>query len=203
MLGAATSPLAAQTGLRVSVLLPASGALTTTGPTISIENAFADERSRELLQSGFPARVTVTVELWASRTLFDDLISTTSAERIVRFDVLSKTYRVAEPVADSIREVGRYTTLDSARATITRFAFRGGAPAERRKLYYTVQLTIETFNSNDLVEVQRWLNGEAQPAIKGEKNPASALSRGFLTLFSRLLGGDVKRQKGRSVFFDT
>jgi hypothetical protein len=202
MLGTAI-PVAAQTGLRVSVTLPAFGALTTSGPTVTLENAFADERSRELLQSGFPARVSVTVELWASRTLFDDLISTTTTERVVRFDVLSKSYRVAEPVGEEIREVGRYATLDSARASITRFPFRGGAPAERRKLYYTVQVTIETFNSNDLVEVQRWLNGDAQPAIKGEKNPASALTRGFLTLFSRLLGGDVKRQKGRSGFFDT
>lgn len=202
MLGAAI-PMAAQTGLRVSVSLPASGALTTSGPSVSIENAFADERSRELLESGFPARVSVTVELWASRTLFDDLISTVTIDRAVRFDVLSKSYRVAQPVGETFRDIGRYPTLDSARKSVSQFSFPGGAPSGRRKLYYTVQVTIETFNSNDLVEVQRWLNGDAQPAIKGEKNPASALSRGFLTLFSRLLGGDVKRQRGKSSVFDT
>jgi hypothetical protein len=202
MLGAAI-PVAAQTGLRVSVTLPAPEARTATGPVVSIENAFVDERSRELLQSGFPARVSVTVELWASRTLFDDLINYRTTERVVRYDGLSKSYRVAEPVGEEYRDVGRYSTLDSARASIARFSIPLPAPAGRRALYYTVQLTIETFNSNDLVEVQRWLNGEAQPALKGKKNPASALSRGFLTLFSRLLGGDVKRQRGRSGMFDT
>jgi hypothetical protein len=202
MFGAAI-PVAAQTELRVSVTLPAPDARTATGPTVSIDNAFADERSRKLLESGFPARVSVAVELWASRTLFDDLIGANTTERVVRHDVLSKSYRVAEPVGDGMREVGRFTTLDAARESISRFPIRLPAQPGRRKLYYTVQVTIETFNSNDLVEVQRWLNGEAQPAIKGEKNPASAISRGFLTLFSRLLGGDVKRQRGKSVVFDT
>jgi hypothetical protein len=117
--------------------------------------------------------------------------------------VLSKTYRVARPEGDEYIDAGRYSSLDSARESVSQFPFPRGAPRGRHRLYYTVQVSIETFNSNDLVEVQRWLNGEVQPAIKGEKNPASALKRGFLTLFSRLLGGDVKRQRGKSPLFDT
>ena len=168
-----------------------------------IENAFAGDRSRELLESGFPARVTVTTELWASRTFFDNLIGTDVTERIVRYDVLAKQYRVGRPQRDTVVDIGRFATLDEARGSVSRFTVRLPAPANRQRLYYTVQVTIETFSSNDLREVQRWLNGEAKPAIKGDRNPASALSRGFMTLFSRLLGGDVKRQRGKSAVFDT
>lgn len=201
----AAMPVAAQTGLRVSVSLPATGARTTSGagPNVRIENVFEGERSRELLESGFPARISVTTELWASRTLFDDLISSSTTDRIVRYDVLGKTYRVARLQGEDYVDIGRFTTLDSARASVSQYSINQPAPPGRRRLYYTVQVTIETFNSNDLVEVQRWLNGEVEPALKGQKNPASALSRGFLTLFSRLLGGDVKRQRGRSGIFDT
>lgn len=199
----AAPQLAAQTGLRVSVTLPTTEALTTKGPTVSIANVFADQRSRELLESGFPARVSVTTELWASRTLFDDLLGTNTTDRVVRYDVLSKTYRIARPAGDSIVEVARFTNLTDVRTNMSQFAITLPAPRDRRGLYYTVQVTIETFNSNDLAEVQRWLNGDVQPALKGQKNPASALTRGMLTLFSRLLGGDVKRQRGKSGVFDT
>ena len=186
----------------MTVALPSPGVRDTSGPNIRIENAFAGERTRELLESGFPARVTVTTELWASRTFFDDLISTDITERIVRYDVLSKTYRVGRLQGDSIVD-SRYPTLSDARASISQFAIKLPPPRDRRRLYYTVLVTIETFSSNDLVEVQRWLNGEAKPALKGDKNPASALSRGFLTLFSRLLGGDVRRVRGKTALFDT
>src|SRR5262249_15686791 len=162
---------------------PNAEGLATKGPTVSVANVFADQRSRELLESGFPARVSVTTELWASRTLFDDLISSNTTDRVVRYDVLSKTYRVAEPRAEDYTEIGRFTTVNDARASVSQFPINLYAPRGRRGLYYTVQVTIETFNSNDLVEVQRWLNGDVQPALKGQKNPASALTRGVLTLF--------------------
>jgi hypothetical protein len=201
----AARPGEAQSGLKVSVATPPSGARIVEGTFVTIEQAFADARSSELLASGFPARVTTTVELWASRTLFDDLLQTITTERVVRYDLLSKTFRVARVVSpDSVVEEGRHATLTEMRSAMSQpMRVPLVPPRGRRRLYYTANVTIETFSSNDLAEVQRWLNGDVEPALRGEKNAASALKRGILTLFSRLLGGDVKRQNARSGTFDS
>jgi hypothetical protein len=203
-LAAAATPAVAQSRLSVSVAAPSLATRTVEGPSIALSNLFADSRSTELLESGFPARITVVVELWAGRTLFDNLLRSDGYQRVVRFEPLSATYRVARVTPDTIIEEGRYASLDAVRA------FLGApvktsitAPAGRRALYYTAHATVETFSSNDLAEVQRWLNGDAQPVLRGEKNPISALKRGVLTVFSRLLGGDVKRANGRSAVFET
>jgi hypothetical protein len=198
-------PAAAQAGgLRVAVGLPPPEARLTSGPTLTITNAFADARSAELLENGFPARVSITAELWASRTLFDDFLGEATVERVVRYDVLSRTYRIGRVSGDTVIEVARLSTLAEVRSEISRaFQVPLPAPPGRRGLYYTAMVTIETFSSDDLAEVQRWLNGDVEPALRGQKNPASALTRGVLTLVSRLLGGDVKRERGRSIVFDT
>lgn len=195
----------AQARLDVGVELAPVDARTTEGPTVSVRNVFADERSGELLSSGFPGRMSVRVELWRRRWLFDELLSSVSWQRVVKYDVLSKTYIVGRVAADSsIVEQGHYQSLDEVRLAMaepTRAPM--AAPRGRGGLYYTASVTIETFNSNDLAELQRWLNGDVQPAIRGKKSPISALSRGILTLGSRMLGGDVKRAEGRSGVFGT
>lgn len=201
---AAASPVAAQSRLSASVVLAAAGARTTEGPAVTVQHVFGDQRSRELLSNGFPARLTITVELWVSGTLFDHLWSTVTWQRVVRFDPLSKKYRVGRDSAAVVVDEARFASIeDVSRSLSAPVRAPLPAPQGRRRLYYTANVTIETFNSNDLGEVQRWLQGDVQPALKGEKNPGSALTRGIMTLFSRLLGGDVKRVVGRSDVFDT
>jgi len=198
------TPAAAQSRLAVDVIAPAAGARISDGPTVAIQNVFGDDRSQELLTSGFPARITLTVELWRSRTFFDEFISSTTIQRVVQYDALSKTFRVGRVLEDSIGDESRHATLDAVRHTLSapaRIALP--APPDRRGLYYAASVTIETFNSNDLLEVRRWLSGEVEPSIHGKRNPGSALTRGIFTLFSRLLGGDVKHATARSDLFDT
>jgi hypothetical protein len=53
----------------------------------------------------------------------------------------------------------------------------------------------------DLEEVERWLKGEAGPATQGKEDAGTALGRGAKTLFTRLLGGQVRRYSSRTTGF--
>jgi len=37
--------------------------------------------------------------------------------------------------------------------------------------------------------VERWLRGEVRPALRGDRNPGTALTRTVRSFFVRLLGG--------------
>jgi hypothetical protein len=201
---AAAPAAAAQPPLTLNVTLPPAGSRASEGPLVVIENAFLDRRSEELLASAFPARITVTVELWEGRTFFDRLVDTRSWQRAVRYEVLSRTYRVARIEADTIVEEGSFPTLDGVRAWAARPQRAPlTPPAGRRGLYYSVSVTIETLNSDDLAEVERWLKGEVGPAISGSGNAGSAVVRTFRTLLTVLLGGDTKRVSRTTAKFDS
>jgi hypothetical protein len=197
---AAATPAAAQARPSAIITLPPPVARTTEGPSIALRGAFADKRSREVLASNFPARISVAVELWQSRGLFDDMLNSVSWEFVVRIDPLSNTYRVARVLGDSLVPAGSYPTVDALAAALAQpRAAPITAPTGRRGLYYTVSATIRTLTSNDLAELQRWLSGDVRPALEGRGNPFSV----FRTIFSRMLGGDVKRFSAESGEFDT
>ena len=51
---------------------------------------------------------------------------------------------------------------------------------------------------NDLDELERWLRGELRPAVRGDRNPGTALERGARTLLVRVLGGERRRYAART-----
>jgi hypothetical protein len=61
-----------------------------------------------------------------------------------------------------------------------------------------VQAELQTLDVSDLDELERWLRGEASPAVRGKRNPGTAITRGVRSLASRLLGGEVRRLEARS-----
>ena len=71
-------------------------------------------------------------------------------------------------------------------------------PAAGRKGYVAVQVDVQTLAISDLTEMQLWLQGEARPAVRGKRNPGTALTRGLRTLVTRLLGGEVRHLESRS-----
>ena len=62
-------------------------------------------------------------------------------------------------------------------------------------------LDVETLSLSDLDEVERWLRGELKPAVRGQKNPGTAVTRGIRTLVVRLLGGEKRHYEARSGTF--
>jgi len=49
--------------------------------------------------------------------------------------------------------------------------------------------------------VNAWLRGELQPAVRGQRNPGTALSRGVRSLTTRLLGGERREYGARTATF--
>ena len=54
---------------------------------------------------------------------------------------------------------------------------------------------------NDLDEVERWLRGELRPAVRGERNPGTAITRGLRSLVVGILGGENRHYEARSRTF--
>lgn len=177
---------------------------TPTAPVVVAVRDVLSERSfDELLRSGFPTRLHLRTELWRVGGWFDDLIDQREWDVIVRYDVIDRTYEVVRVTTDRIVPLGVFNRFNDARnATEQPFAPPLAAPAPGRKYYYNVQVEVQTIELKDLDEVQRWLRGEARPAVQGRKNPGTALTRGIRTLISRILGGQVRHLEQRSPVFE-
>jgi len=164
---------------------------------------------RELLVNGFPAALTFRLELWRAGGLFDDLERTTEWEVLVRYDPYSQRYSVVRfqgtrDGASRRESVDGLSSLDAAEGVIGEpFPVALKPTRAGAKYYYNVVLDVETLSVSDLDELQRWFNGELQPAVRGKRAPLSALRRGFGTLLSRVLGGEKRHYEAKSGTFRT
>ncbi len=167
----------------------------------------ADTAMLVLVRNGFPMRLHYRVELWAARRLFDALLTAVEWRVLVRYDALGEQYRVFR--VDSVgvdnarvRQLGIFTRLSDAAAEVER-SMRvpiAARPSAGRQ-YYRVVLNVETLSDNDLDEVERWLRGELRPAVRGQRNPGTALGRGVRRVFVRVLGGEQRHLEARTPSF--
>lgn len=196
------APLTAQRDARLEVSLPATTQLARQAPAISAVNVLGDRRLEELLHSGFPARLHYKVELWSADGVFDALRSEAEWDVIVRYNPLERRYYSARIVQEHVTSLGSYAEFDSAQAAVAR-PYRPAMrlPSGTGRHYYIVLLDVEMLSVNDIDEVERWLRGELSPAVRGEHNPGTALSRGAKTLVTRLLGGRSRHYEARTRVF--
>jgi len=198
---AGASPLAAQK-VRVDVLPPPENAWLDSAPSISSAGLLADGSMRDLLANGFPARLHYRLERWASGRWFDDLKAAFEWDVILKYDVLGKKYQVVRVVNNRAESLGEYPTADAADDAVEA-PYRAGIslPKKGQRGYYNLLLDVETLSLSDLDEVNRWLRGELKPAVKGEKNPGTAIGRGLRTVVVRLLGGEKRHYVARTGTF--
>lgn len=190
---------AAQQRTRVDVALPPAALLATEGPRVSSEWLLADGRVHDLLVNGFPARIRYTVERWAVKRLFDDLRASSEWDVVVRHDPLRNVFRVIRVRGEDAVVVGSYTSLTGADSALGAPARSGITPPHRgERSYYSLRVDVEMLSVNDLDELERWLRGEARPAVRGDRNPGTALERGARTLLVRVLGGERRRYTART-----
>lgn len=168
-------------------------------PLVAVRNVLEERQFDELLRNGFPARLHVRAEIWTVGRYFDDVRGRAEWDVIVQYNVMEKSYEVARVVGDRVMPLGSYLRFADARAA-SELAYLPALPAPKRgqKGYVLVQAELQTLEVTDLDEVERWLRGEATPAVKGKRSPASALTRGVRTLASRILGGEVRQLEARS-----
>lgn len=195
------APLAAQDP-RLEVRLPSGDAVARDAPAVRAEHMLDDRSLRELLNSGFPARLHYRLQLWAARALFDDLRDQREWDVIVRYDPLKRQYTAARIEGERVTPLGTYGTLAGAESAVAApYAPPTRAPRSGERYYYIVTLDVAMLSVNDLDEVERWLKGEVSPAMRGERNPGTALGRGVRTLVTQLLGGEVRHYQAKTRVF--
>ena len=196
-LGVAAAAAPAQRGARLEMTLPTAAE----APLVRAVGIISDRRMRDLLRNGFPARLHFRVELWSESGWFNELLRSHEWDVIVQYDALSRSYRVAR-IAERPDPVGTFQEFVEVEGSLAEpYRVPINPPTRRGRYYYHVTLDAETLSLSDLDEVERWLRGELRPAVRGKRNPGTALSRGLQTLFLRLLGGEQRRYEGQSRIF--
>lgn len=163
---------------------------------VSVEGLLDDPGLYEALRGGLPLRLELHAELWRKAEPFDRLEGVHRVSRALLRAPLGEGY-----LLDDGRVQRRHATLASAEGAL-RAAFqpplRPDAPG---RYYYLVRLRVETLSSSDLEELQRWLRGEAGPAVAGDQPVGRALERGVRRLFVRMLRLPARRYEARTPIF--
>lgn len=181
--------------------LAPAGQQRTAGPVLVQKGVLDDLDLRERLTSGFPARLHFKAELWGIQRLFNGLEGHVEWDMIVRYDPLEKVYGLVRVTDERVSVLGRFDRFADAQATIEQGYRIPLVPKGQDRYYYIVRLEVETLSVSDLNEVQSWLKGDFNPALRGDKGAGTALGRGLKSLMLRLLGGDKKDVEVRSVTF--
>jgi hypothetical protein len=200
-LGAA--PAAPEQSLpRLEIALPEPSRRAGEPPAVRSVQVLSDRRTRDLLHHGFPARLHYRLELWSTAGWTDDLMDRVEWDVIVRFTPLDRRYTAAWIRGDRVTPLGTFAQLSEVEAVLERpFRPPMRAPAGRRRVYYALALDVEMLSVNDLDEVERWLRGELRPAVRGERNPGTAITRGLRSLVVGLLGRENRHYEVRSRTF--
>lgn len=197
------SPLPAQRGGQLEIALQTRGGAESNGPLVRTSGMIADREMRGLLRSGFPARLHFRVELWSEEGWFNSLERSVEWDIVIRQDPLDGSLRAVRIVSgDTLASSRRFRTAEDLEEWLA-FPYRVplSASGRRGRHYYNAVLDVEVLSLSDLDEVDRWLRGEVRPAIRGDRNPTTALTRGIRTLMVRLLGGERRHYEARSASF--
>ena len=195
------SPSSAQKP-QVSIVLPEQANLGAEPPSIRSQSLVTDGSTVDLLRNGFPARLHYRLERWSGGGWFDDIAGEAEWDVVVRYDAMSKLFQVYRVVRRTTTLLGSFATIQEAEAALDApFPAPISLPRRGQKSYYTLTLDIESLSLTELDEVERWLRGELKPAVRGKKNPGTAVGRGVRTVMVRLLGGEKRRYEARSRTF--
>ena len=163
-------------------------------PTVIVGSVLDDGALADAVRSGLPLRMRFQVELWKD-SWFDDLVQQATWTSVLGYEPLEQRYLAVAPGADS---VARYATYTDARRILERPYTPPVRPMEDGTYYYLVYLEIETLSLSDLDELERWLRGELEPAVRGGESLTGAVGTGLKRVLVRVLGLPARRYEARS-----
>ncbi len=183
---------AQQSGLMVRADTRDFHAIVRLGPVL------ASRELEDAALAGLPVRLRVRTELWHDGFL-DALAGTASWSAVLVYEPLRERFLV-RPI-DATGPARSFGSYELARAAI-----EGDLPVRLRPTkpgpyYYMATLEIETLSVSDLQELERWLQGEVQPAVAGDQSIPGAIGAGAKRLLIRLLGVPNRRMDARSERF--
>ena len=186
----------------IEVRLPVPAKRALESPFTRTAGLLGSPSMNDLMRSGFPARIRYKIERWAVGGWADDLRAAREWNVIVRYDQLARAFKVVRVFRGTATTLGESATVAGADSIVARLT-RTPMPPPRRgeRSYYILAIELEMLSLGDLDELENWLRGEFRPAVRGERNPGTALTRGIRTLLVRLLGGEKRRYEARSVTF--
>jgi len=187
------SPAGAQTEAPLSV--SPSGAAAGWRPVVRTQGLLADPGLRGALSSGLPLRIRFRVELW-EKNFFDRLVGTHRAALAVLQDPLDGTYTL-----DNGRTETRFGSLAEVEVAAEAAFVSTLHPTRDGRFYYIAVLEIETLSLSDLEELQRWLRGEARPAVEGRRSVGRAVESGLRRALVRVIGMPTRKYEARSATF--
>ena len=191
-----------QSRIQVTVAAPSAVTAQRGGANVVTLDLLGDAKTRELLQSGFAAQITCKLELWRKSGWFDDLESDTQWRVLASYDPVSKQYRLVRQHGNQLEDFGSFPSIEAAEAPIERPYFVALQPQRHARYYYTVTVEVQALSFSDLDELQRWLRGEFQPAVRGHNSIGNMLKTGIGTLISRVLGGEKRHYEQSSAVFE-
>jgi hypothetical protein len=168
-------------------------------PVLRVGPILDNQTLREATASGIPVRVNVRIELWRDG-FFDDLAGSRSWNTALLYEPLSRRYLVHAVGSDT--PPLQFDDYDSARRAMEGERMIDLRPRRTGKYYYTATLVIETLSLSDVQELERWLQGELQPAVSGDRSLPGALGQGVKRLTIRLLRLPTRRLEARSGSFE-
>jgi hypothetical protein len=188
----AVSDTAAQErpGIRF-VTEPARGGL-----ALRVHAVLADPALEDAVRSGLPLRVRVRIELWRDRFI-DQLTAAAEWQATLLYDPVAQEFVARAGSAASARD----RAFAGVRGIVERDHGIGIVPDRAGRYYYAATLEIETLSLSDLEELERWLQGELQPAVAGERALGGALGQGVKRLLIRMLRLPAHRYETRSARF--
>lgn len=164
---------------------------------LRVRDILADEELEAAVRSGLPVRIRFRVELWRDGFI-DDLMASEQWTAVLTYDALSEQY-VARMRADARARI--FPDFASARKAIETAYVVSLRPQPRGRYYFTGSVDIETLSLSDLEELERWLKGELQPAVSGDRSIPGAIGQGARRLFIRVLSLPERRLEARSERF--
>lgn len=191
LLSGGTAPGLAQRPLTLSVEEAPEG----WHPVVRMHGVVEDAALREALASGLPLRFRFRLELW-EKALLDRLAGMERVSLAVVQDPLDGYFTVEDG-----RRRSRYRTLGEVEEALERALVSELRPTGNGRYYYLAVLDIETLSLSDLEELQRWLRGEAQPAVEGRGSVARAVESGLRRAFVRMIRLPTRKYEARSRTF--
>lgn len=183
----AAAPAAGQSALRLEV--DSTGA-----PLLRVGGVLDDGALEDVVRSGLPLRMRFRLELWRDET-FDDLVGQADWSAVVAFEPLEGRYMAGLVRDDSLAS---FASWEAAREALERTYRPLLRPGSDGTYYYIAALEIETLSLSDLDELEQWLRGELEPAVRGRRSVGGAVGTGLKRLLIRILGLPARRFEARS-----
>lgn len=167
---------------------------------LRVVGVLEDADLADALRSGLPLRLRFRIELWRDRWI-DALVETRSWTTTLLFDPLDRVF-MARDERDGQSVLAVSGSFQDVIAAVHRDHPLDALPRRAGRYYFTAVLEIESLTLSDFEELERWLQGELQPAISGRRPVGGAIGQGARRLVIRLLRLPAKRYESRSSTFE-